>query len=868
MTEESRDRTRWLKMTKAELVDELETLADASGSDVGINKSTSELLQEAIDTFADMVVLYNRDEKILFTNETYHQIYPHSPPKDEIVNYTQEQLLRRSLEMGLIDLPLAREDPEAWIKMRLDQRRNAHGGVSETCHANGRTYQVRHQRTSEGGAIVLQSDITDLKRAQALQMGRGRALEQLVEDAPLADVASTMLSAIEEARPGFSGAMYCFEGNDINQLHLHAGLSISDAIRDIPNDAWPFIDTINTNKPYTVENLSEDAAWGNFASDLEDAGIDAVRAVPICDAEGQVAGAICLFFRTPSQFEANDDDLLASAVQLIEIAIDRKQAVGRIRAANLELEDRVRERTASLRESEKKAHLMAEAADAAATAKSEFLASMSHEIRTPMTGVMGFADMLLDERLPAESVEKVKRIKESTHSLLTILNDILDISKLEAGKMVIEAVDFEPKEIVDELTTLFYQTCPKEKKDKLSIVYEVSDAFPEIVCGDPTRLRQILVNLIGNAVKFTDEGLIKITCTHDAKTKFLHFKVIDNGIGIGSSNIDKLFGDFIQADASVSRKYHGTGLGLSICKRLVELMDGTIGVDSELGSGSTFWFTLPYQDPTGHMAYERRYDAEPKNFTGSRSLSILVAEDNGLNQRIIRSILEGMGHEMIFAGNGEEAIGHVKETDFDLILMDVRMPVMSGPEATEVIRKLPGFKGMIPIIALTADVMAENRQSYLKAGMNDCVGKPIDRAELAGAINKAVGETVNMVRENHMPIAFTTYDMDEALKRLMLPRDVLLPILQKFVDEYSAVDTKLNALCADEAFPEAADLAHSIKGVAGSLGASELSELASTLERLLKNKEEGDLNKTLAAFSTELAGTIAGMSAGLTKLGV
>ncbi len=472
-------------MTKDALVDELEALTAASPT----KKSIAELLQEAIDTFADMVVLYNRDEKILFTNETYHKIYPHSPPKDEIVNYTQEQLLRRSLEMGLIDLPLAREDPEVWVKMRLDQRRNAHGGVSETRHANGRTYQVRHQRTNEGGAIILQSDITDLKRAQSLQMGRGRGLEQLVEDAPLADVAAIMLRAIEEARPGFSGAMYCFKDDDITQLHLDAGPSILAAICDISIDAWLFIDTINANKPYAVENISEDAAWENLADVLKSAGIDAVRAVPICDAEGLVAGAICLFFRAPSQFEENDDDLLASAAQLIEIAIDRKQTIERIRAANLELEDRVRERTASLSESEKKAHLMAEAADAAGKAKSEFLASMSHEIRTPMTGVMGFADMLLDEHLPADSVEKVKRIKESTHSLLKILNEILDISKLEAGKMIIESVDFEPKEIVDKLITLFYQMCPKDKKDKLSISYVISDEFPEVVCADPTRLR-------------------------------------------------------------------------------------------------------------------------------------------------------------------------------------------------------------------------------------------------------------------------------------------------------------------------------------------------------------------------------------------
>ena len=276
-----------------------------------------------------------------------------------------------------------------------------------------------------------------------------------------------MLRAIEEARPGFSGAMYCFKDDDITQLHLDAGPSILAAICDISIDAWLFIDTINANKPYAVENISEDAAWENLADVLKSAGIDAVRAVPICDAEGLVAGAICLFFRAPSQFEENDDDLLASAAQLIEIAIDRKQAIERIRAANLELEDRVRERTASLSESEKKAHLMAEAADAAGKAKSEFLASMSHEIRTPMTGVMGFADMLLDEHLPADSVEKVKRIKESTHSLLKILNEILDISKrLEISRISLSIFS---NECVDSLIRLTFSTLSAGKCSSRSI---------------------------------------------------------------------------------------------------------------------------------------------------------------------------------------------------------------------------------------------------------------------------------------------------------------------------------------------------------------------------------------------------------------
>lgn len=397
----------------------------------------------------------------------------------------------------------------------------------------------------------------------------------------------------------------------------------------------------------------------------------------------------------------------------------------------------------SLAERESELRIKAEAAE---KSKSEFLASMSHEIRTPMTGVMGFSDMLLDDDLKPESAEKVERIKEATRSLLTIINDILDISKLDAGKLMIDRVDFEPRPLVRDIAAIFQETCPVEKQDRIVISCYIADGVPEVVNADPTRLRQILVNLMGNAVKFTEDGLVNLSCAFDTRASALTFKVIDTGIGIDGAILPKLFKEFTQADASISRNYQGTGLGLSICKRLIDLMEGKIGVESDYGQGSTFWFSIPCDPPRGGTVTDPQKRLSETKFTGTRMLSILVAEDNKINRMIIRSILESMGHKPVFVLNGADAVSKVQEEKFDLILMDVRMPVMSGPDATRAIRRQAGAVGQTPIIALTADVMADHKASYFDAGMNDCVSKPISRAELASAINKVLGETVNIAR--------------------------------------------------------------------------------------------------------------------------
>ncbi|WP_286830210.1 MULTISPECIES: hybrid sensor histidine kinase/response regulator [Kordiimonas] len=379
-------------------------------------------------------------------------------------------------------------------------------------------------------------------------------------------------------------------------------------------------------------------------------------------------------------------------------------------------------------------------ANQANKAKGAFLATMSHEIRTPMTGILGFADMLLEDDLADDSKKKVGRIKGAAQALLRILNDILDISKLDAGKFEIEKIPFRPDILANEVVQMFYQTCPPDKKDTLQITAKVSRSFPEVVCADPTRLRQVLVNLMGNAVKFSDRGSVTLVCDHNKARRQLEFEIIDTGIGMDEDMLNRLFQEFEQADATTSRKYHGTGLGLAICKKLVERMGGDIRARSTPGMGSAFWFSVPYDTATTADLPSEETSA-PTVDANQLALSILVAEDNEINQMIIQNALKKLGHKATIAESGKEALRLMEEpNDFDLILMDVRMPEMSGPEATRRIRALPGTKGIIPIIALTADVMEENKSAYFEAGMNDCVGKPINQAELASAINKAACE--------------------------------------------------------------------------------------------------------------------------------
>ncbi|MGB2246631.1 MAG: ATP-binding protein [Alcanivorax sediminis] len=659
-----------------------------------------------------------------------------NPRLATMLGYSQEELCGHSA----LDFLDPRESRAlAHIKLTNRKRENDEHQELRLSRKDGRQLLVKVGSTplfdkggNYTGSLGVLTDMTRRAQIEVREASRSRALYLIATGADIYAILDAIVLGVEAQHPeSICSILLLDESGDHVLLGSapHLPSFYNNAIDGAPIGprAGSCGTAAYTGKRVIVENIRTDPLWDDYRPLAIQAGLGACWSEPIRDSHGKVLGTFAIYHRDAHRPDDDDIETISASASLAAIALERNRDQKSVLELNVDLEKKVRLRTLELnREKER--------AEAASRAKSEFVSNISHEIRTPMHSIQGLLELVGSTRLDDQQKDYLGKIDLAVHHLLGIINSVLDFSRIETGKFQLDRQHYSLRSVLNNVES---QLANSATSKGLSLVFQVAEEVPDNLFGDPLRLGQVLINYIGNAIKFSHHGEIRVTAklvSRDGRTCKLRFLVRDHGIGISQDVQKQLFQPFEQADSSTTREYGGTGLGLAICRKIVEETGGQVGVESEPGKGSEFWFTtrMGITDGKTPVQKDQLDDDEVARLQGRH---VLLVEDNEVNQMVAKELLSRVGVDVAVASNGKQALKLLAEQRFDAVLMDVQMPIMDGYEATRQIRDNPELRHNV-VIAMTANAGREDKQAAFSAGVDDFVSKPIRALRLYQALLK------------------------------------------------------------------------------------------------------------------------------------